>query len=284
MICLDNIIFSLQQNGGISVYWAELMQGLLQSDLPLQVIERGDAVYNYKRQGLGLPDKMVYPERSLPLLLSRYLPVAGLPAGGRVWHSSYYRPCLTQGIKQIFTVYDCIYERHSTGVKRLAHTWQKGMAIRHAERIICISHSTASDLLQYYPDIPPERLCVIHLGCSDSYRPLVDAALDDWGQQNDGQFVLFVGEREGYKNFKNAVQAVGMLEGMKLVAVGGGVISSQEQQMVNQYLPGRFMHHSYLTEEKLNLLYNQARCLLYTSEYEGFGLPPPLRPCRQAAR
>jgi mannosyltransferase len=38
-------------------------------------------------------------------------------------------------------------------------------------------------------------------------------------------------------------------------------------------LPNRYKSFSHISNEELNKLYNQSICLLYLSEYEGFGIP-----------
>ena len=46
-----------------------------------------------------------------------------------------------------------------------------------------------------------------------------------------------------------------------------------ELVMLNKMLPNRWRHEKFVSENKLNHLYNSAICLLYPSSYEGFGIP-----------
>ncbi|EOU8229881.1 glycosyltransferase, partial [Escherichia coli] len=85
--------------------------------------------------------------------------------------------------------------------------------------------------------------------------------------------VLFVGAREGYKNFVLAVKAVGKLHGLKLTIVGGGSLKKYERELLEKYLKNRYEHFTFLSNEDLNIQYNTAYALVYPSSYEGFGIP-----------
>ena len=54
-LCLDNIIFSLQRAGGISVYWSELWSRLLRDQLSAVAIEAQGANQNIFRANLDIP-------------------------------------------------------------------------------------------------------------------------------------------------------------------------------------------------------------------------------------
>ncbi|MCZ6127561.1 glycosyltransferase, partial [Escherichia coli] len=65
--------------------------------------------------------------------------------------------------------------------------------------------------------------------------------------------VLFVGAREGYKNFVLAVKAVGKLHGLKLTIVGGGSLKKYERELLEKYLKNRYEHFTFLSNEDLNI-------------------------------
>jgi mannosyltransferase len=58
-----------------------------------------------------------------------------------------------------------------------------------------------------------------------------------------------------------------------LVLVGGGALSKHEWRLLDQKLKNRFLHISTVDSPTLNVLLNFAFCLVYPSEYEGFGIP-----------
>jgi mannosyltransferase len=88
------------------------------------------------------------------------------------------------------------------------------------------------------------------------------------------KYILFIGTRVKYKNFDQAVMAVEMLRGYNLVIIGGGDLRREEQSLLERSLKGRYRHLLGMPEEVLNIIYNHAFCLLYSSSYEGFGFPP----------
>ncbi|WP_346656869.1 glycosyltransferase family 1 protein [Pseudomonas sp. SWRI92] len=185
--------------------------------------------------------------------------------GYDIFHSTYYRLPVERSCSVVTTVHDYTYERYSSGLRRVVHSWQKNKAIKGSDKIICVSESTRRDLLEFSGLRADDNVVVIHNGVSDAYYPLEDVSL--------GPQVLFVGARAGYKNFTNAVLALEGLSGVKLLCVGGGQFDADELDMLERIVPGRYSHAGYLTNEQLNLEYNRSICLVYPSLYEGFGIP-----------
>ena len=81
-------------------------------------------------------------------------------------------------------------------------------------------------------------------------------------------FVLFVGARTGYNNFRYVKEVMTSLPEIRLVVVGGERDDSDLDSCGFDVV--RFPS---LPNEDLNCLYNNAVCLLYPSLYEGFGIP-----------
>ena len=87
-------------------------------------------------------------------------------------------------------------------------------------------------------------------------------------------FILFVGDRKShFKNFDLVVKASKKLE-IPLVLVGGGSLSKNELEFLDGSLKAnRYKQYLGIDNVCLNQLYNAALCLLYPSNYEGFGIP-----------
>lgn len=272
-IVLDNIIFSLQRAGGISVYWYELLKRMTRDKQPIRMIEHAHATSNIFRKQLDLSRAMLIDEGPLPPWLSRYLAYPAARGGQFLYHSSYYRRPQLAGATNVVTVYDFTYERFRRGAPKWVHSMQKKAAVRAANGIICISESTKRDLLRFYPGIPESRIRVIYLGASELYKPLAPAERRLPPSSMDGPFVLFVGGRDSYKNFRLALESVAALPDYWLVSVGGGKLKPDEAELSRKLLPGRHMHLPSVDNERLNLFYNCAHALLYPSSYEGFGIP-----------
>lgn len=267
-IVYDNIIFSLQNAGGISVYWSELIKrALTLSDITCYESANRNifsSSLKYERHN----------ESKLPTQIIRYLPFMDSLDTETIFHSSYYRVSLSPGVANITTIHDFTYEYYRKGLPRLIHGCQKGLAIKHSTGLICVSENTRSDLLQFYPEVDPDRVRVIYNGVGESFQPLVagDMTLDPSLGNINNDFVLFVGSRDGYKNFTLAVDVMLNKPQLSLVVVGGGELSAAERALVGP-LKRRFLHLQGISDKQLNQLYNHAFCLLYPSIYEGFGIP-----------
>ncbi|MEY2702312.1 MAG: hypothetical protein RLY43_945, partial [Bacteroidota bacterium] len=92
-------------------------------------------------------------------------------------------------------------------------------------------------------------------------------------------YILFVGDRGGYKNFNNLVLAYSKSKFLKnnfsLVVFGGGEFNSDELNLLNdnKLVINDNVHIYNGTDESLAFLYKNALCMVYPSMYEGFGLP-----------
>jgi glycosyltransferase involved in cell wall biosynthesis len=274
-ICLDNIIFSLQRVGGISVYWSELWSRLLRDSLPAVAVEAPGAINNIFRAKIDIPKEQIHVDSRI-LRLARYLQGPALTGQYRIWHSSYYRKPSSLKVAQVQSCYDFTYERLSRGPARWVHSWQKRQALDSASGVICISESTRRDLLQYCRNIKPENTVVIYLGISDSYKRLslqeVQAAVLQHTRL-DVPYSVFVGDRRAYKNFSVAVDAVAQCPLHRLIIVGGGPLTQNDREHLERRLSSRWTHVDRAPSPVLNALYNCAQALIYPSSYEGFGIP-----------
>ena len=260
LLTIDAIVYSLQRHGGITVYFNELLQRAAAHGVSCRTVVYDGA----SDHAASLPGHLEKRNRRFGERY-RHCPVS---ADSSLFHSSYYR-LPNRPIPTVTTVHDFTYERFVNGPRRWLHSWQKFEAIRKSQAIICISENTRADLLHFLPEVPPERLHVIHNGVGESFFPLESKP----DSTKDRPFVLFVGARGGYKHFTLVVEALARLPDLGLVCVGGGPLSVDEYSFVNQHLQGRFQHRSGVSDQTLNKLYNQAYCLVYPSAYEGFGIP-----------
>jgi mannosyltransferase len=138
-------------------------------------------------------------------------------------------------------------------------------ALKNADGIICISKNTKKDMLELYPELREKNIKVIYNGFSSN-----DYVYDE--NIPFENLALFVGARKGYKNFDKAVEVVAATEDLKLIIVGAA-LDRLEKELLDRTLPKRYHLFTHVSNEKLNELYNKSICLLYLSEYEGFGIP-----------
>jgi mannosyltransferase len=278
-IFLDNIVFSIQRAGGVSVYWYELLQGMCRAGLAVNFLNTKLNPENIFEQQLDYRHHPCIRESWIPSKYLRYLPLQYTLPPNAVFHGGYLRVSPQKNIVNIMTVHDFAHERRiATPFPRgLANTRQKAYGIKRADGIICISDSTRKELLHFYPDTDPAKLRVVYHGIADTFFPLdkTGPSIAELPAAVTAPYILYVGGRNNYKNFNIAVDVITQLPApYKLVIAGGGAWSKQEQQLIEEKIPSRYVIMENVHSSDLNLLYNYAWCLLYPSAYEGFGFPP----------
>lgn len=261
----DNIIYSLQNAGGISSYWTSLISRFLRDNFDISFTEYTNQ--NISRLELNIPSEKLIVQRKKLVLVERFkklfLKNHHEPF---IFHSSYNRFINHPQAKSVVTIHDFVHERFYGGLRRYLHVLQKNKAIEAADQIIVVSENTRRDLLKFHPSLKEERITVIYNGVSDAFFPV---AAQSFTQR---PYLLFIGSRAYYKNFNFAVQLLQTLPEFDLYIVGAA-LSKSEGQSLNHKLSGRWKVFTHIENQELNLLYNQAFALVYPSSYEGFGIP-----------
>lgn len=276
-IVYDHAIFCDQRYGGITRYIEELalrladqaqvsvFQGVHKSDSRL-VDQRGRFARFAGHRWNGLP----LQKRLRPWLNRRWLAHTGWLADCDIHHASYYHDAgvSSTGVP-VVTAYDFIHERFpefygpATAIRAA-----KQRSLTGAQAIICISDSTAQDLRRFFD--PGERPVVVIPLANSLALPPGDAP------RHPRPYVLFVGKRAGYKNFKLLAESFAADERLRrdfdLVCFGG---EDQRWFARNGFDPERLrIVHYHGDDALLANLYRFARAFVYPSFYEGFGIPP----------
>jgi mannosyltransferase len=277
MILIENIIFSIQKIGGISVVWSEHIKRLIkEKNLNVAFIEFPGAENNLLRRALQIPANKVIKGRSVLLRYRRFFNTKVRYQSPFVFHSSDYRVAKNRKAINIVTVHDLIYFRSVTSglyehFIKWIHCLQISHAIKRADYIICISRNTMNDLIKYIPNIDRNKISIVYNGAGDDYFPIKDKVSIDLPFK-PYSYILFVGSRSRYKNFSLAVKSVAKTD-FSLVIVGKK-LDNKEMSFVKEYIKeNRLVCLSDIDNTILNKLYNGAFCLLYPSSYEGFGIP-----------
>lgn len=269
----DNIIFDLQNAGGISVYWYELTKRLLKSSYTYSFLES----YNWNnmfREQLNIPNHKIVREKNIPINIRRYIDISKSIKNYDICHSSYYRISTSKNIKNIVTVHDFTYEYFMKGVPKFIHHTQKKHAIKNADGIICVSENTKKDLLSFFPRIKEEKISVIYNGVNEEFHIIKNKNNSKFSKYKDKKYILFVGDRSSYKNFDIILEVLCNLDEYILLIIGGGNLTYSEKFNLNTKLGReRYDHIQNVSVEELNIIYNFAHCLIYPSSYEGFGIP-----------
>jgi glycosyltransferase involved in cell wall biosynthesis len=275
-IYLDNIIFSKVKNGGVSNYWYELIQYIeTQDNVEKKYFESLNALENFHRKKLSIEKQVIDVKSNI---LKRFLPIPYKNNDKFIYHSSYYRGLSGSKNKiEVTTVYDFIHSFYSSFPKKQLHNVLKFNSIKRSKGVICISHNTYNDLNKICPLNTNQKAAVIHVGVSDDYFQINELTINEKEFINknklEDDFLLFIGGRTSYKNFDFVASVVNNSKKLKLVIVGGGLLSENEKKLFTEEAFNRLVFFTSLENNELNVLLNRASALFYPSSYEGFGIP-----------
>ncbi len=285
-ILLDPLIFNLQNYGGISRYYAEVLRFLSKNkevkiDCPLYTTEN----LHLKNYGFGKSLPVRIFQKYLPRKIKNYLREKSFVDTVKLLKSSKYdlfiptyydkgflkyigtTPC-------VLTVYDMIHETYPDLEKDSAIVQDKRMLIESATMVIAISKNTKEDILRFYPHIPKEKIHVVYLSHSISKRR--GGFVDLENIVGNRKYILFVGNRGFYKNFNWFLPVVCdwlKKNDVNLLCLGGGGFSIEEINNISDLGLNNFVKQYTFQDEELYYFYNRALAFIFPSEYEGFGIP-----------
>ena len=172
-----------------------------------------------------------------------------------------------KGAKLVMTVHDLIHERFGAPGNLYSKASRTSFYNR-ADGYIFVSKSTRDDFAEFYPELFVSRPSkVIWHGCNFPIK--------EQKNKNPRKQFLFVGSRNGYKNFINAAKAFCKVadedKGSSLV-VAGAPPKLSELKILKNY-ENHISWVEFPKENHLRTLYAKSVALLYVSEYEGFGMP-----------
>jgi glycosyltransferase involved in cell wall biosynthesis len=209
----------------------------------------------YERLSFGGPSRLAASTRDLvwyPLALPR----EAWKRRVDVLHCPTFRGPFQSRVPLVVTVHDLAVLRHPGTFNQWTRRYSR-LAVprvaRAARLVIAVSEFTRRELVALI-GVPESRIRVIPNAVGAPFGPEGAAA--------EGDYVLAVGTLEPRKNHAAAQQAARRL-GVELRVVGArGWGDLQVDGWVGR-----------VSDERLAELYRGARCLVYPSLYEGFGIP-----------
>ncbi len=273
-IFYDGYVFTLQKHGGINRIFTEVSTRMRSVAPDVDLVR-----YRFPIQSDSVNPMYWVPK--LGGLLRRFdgsrLNSAIRVSRPDIYHPTYYRLGNPAGAKTIVTVYDMIpekFQHNLPGIESVIR--EKKKCVLAADKVIAISEHTKEDACAYY-GLPHEKVVVIPLAASDLFSNTSDPEAKVERFKLPHNFVLHVGHRGGYKNFKILMGAFGLLRtkpGLFLVCVGGGPWTTDEEKAIVEFkLGGRIHHYQDVSDLDLKLIYSKAQLFVYPSLYEGFGIP-----------
>lgn len=281
--------FSMQRHGGVSRYFAELLKRIPScGDASTRVVAPlfdNEYLAEVGRQaegrdsilGLKVPHVpgLRYPRRRVSALLSKW--ITGRLGGVDIFHQTYFslNDYAPSSARRVLTVFDMIHELFPGDFRAQDKTREaKRASVARADHVICISQSTRSDLIRLL-GVSPSKLSVVYLGGDLG----VGVSLAPVRNRPVRPFVLYVGQRQGYKNFLTLLSEFAdsplLRSRFDLLCFGGGEFSAVERAAIAASGAdfGHVVHRSG-NDRMLAALYAQASAFVYPSLYEGFGIPP----------
>ena len=179
--------------------------------------------------------------------------------------------------KQIMTIHDLIPIRFPEVAKHqyIYYKYLMPILIKKSDKIICISESTKNDLINFY-NIKEDKVCVIYNGYDKKLfnkKNINKKILNKY--HIDYDYMVMVGASYPHKNIEIAIKAFKEIQDCKLIIVGkdSPYILKLKGLAKELNVENKINFIGYIPDEDLPTLYGCSKGFLYTTLYEGFGLP-----------
>lgn len=287
-LVVDGVIYEFQDRGGISRLYSEILPRICEIEpaCRIKLFTCGDAMQPLPTHEQIAHTRIPRLERLLrPRRLWRHLVPEPTELAKRlwlassrdaIWHSTYFtRPDHWKG-PVVVTVHDMIYERfpdlfdEADGAEVRE---QKRRCVSTADLVICNSETTRRDVEDYY-GIPAGKTRVTPLAYSETFG-LAQGHLD-FSDVPVGPFLLYVGERGHYKNFRRLLEAYSRWprrEEVSLVVAGRQWSEDEQRCLSASGIDHLVRLRTQVGDRSLGQLYSTAIGFVYPSLFEGFGIP-----------
>lgn len=276
-IYYDYQIFLHQKYGGISKYYINLINNIKDSNKKLIIAPfyKNIYLYNQKQNVKKLiffdtkTKNINFLSNNINKAYTKLLYKLKTPD---IFHFTYFSQkfYLKKKTSFVMTVYDLIKEKFYNEVYKNEKI-NKIKYFEYMDKIICISQNTKKDLMNYY-NLPENLLEVVPLGVSFD-KSYIENSLKFFEEP----YILFVGDRARYKNFKNFILAYTKSERLNkdfnILCFGGNPFTLDEINFFKKKKIIDKIKHINGSDLELNFAYKKARCFVFPSLYEGFGLP-----------
>lgn len=277
----DYQIFSYQNYGGISRYFYELIRRIKDRELAdvYLSLKYSNNYYlkdaDFARYSPFFEDKSFKGKVRLQSLINQLIGIKDFRREFDVFHPTYYNPYFLKylhGKPYVLTIHDMIHELYPEGFGKRNNTSDyKRLLAQRATKIIAISENTKADVIRLL-GVDEKKVDVVYHGSSFKAR------LDDLkAVQTPEKYLLFVGDREKYKNFKRFLKASCKLlkedDGLFLICAGSRPFNPEEVALIEKLeLKEKVLKYP-AENDTLSYLYGHALAFVFPSLYEGFGFP-----------
>lgn len=194
---------------------------------------------------------------------------------------------LKKGLKKITILHDCIPLRLNAYKNQINSKWPQYFS-NPDYFFFANSYYTLKDFLFFY-NVNESHAYVAYLAANKKFSPVTDQELlksvkKKYHLPKEKKYVFSLGTLEPRKNLIRTVTTfILFLEKNHLtnliLVLGGCVWESFENQLkknekISKCYRKYIFHAGYVEDNDLPILYSNAEWFVYTSQYEGFGLPP----------
>lgn len=301
-ILYDHQAFQFQKYGGVSRYFSNILTKLPEEvsyDISIKysdnqylknfhVSDNYTVSYDIESSGLWKLNKFMH--NSLKRVINKYskIRISEMQKANRinsikhilsknfdVFHPTYYDNYFLDALDKkpfVITVHDMTHELYPEFFQFDPCLFdQKEKLIKASDHIIAVSENTKKDIVDLLR-IKPEKITVIHHANSILQTDNINSK----NLNLPGRYLLFVGERDGYKNFWFFVHAVSPLfkkhDDLMLVCTGKAFNQNELLLFENLGISNKVLS-IFVEESDLFTLYQKAEAFIYPSLNEGFGLP-----------
>lgn len=279
-ILYDHQVFSILKYGGITRYFCELMKNLPpECKFDLSVIF-SDNQYLHENKNIFkildiLPNQNFrgkhYIRKTLHYFINQTYSRSCISSNNfDLFHPTFFDNYFLKVLKKpyVITVHDLIQLKFKeTYFKHDSKGLQIESAVKNASRIIAISENTKKDIIDIL-NVDPDKIDVVYHG----YNTPVQTKKEN----NYGKYILFVGQRDLYKNFITFAEAISKLlireKDIKLVCVGAPFTRKEMETFARFGILKQILSIN-VDDQTLNGLYSNALMFVFPSIYEGFGMP-----------
>lgn len=173
------------------------------------------------------------------------------------------------------------YPEHFVLSHRLYWRHYSPLFAKKATRIVTVSAFSKTDIIKHY-HIAPDKIDIVYNGAHDEYKPLTKEEREAVKKQYaDGcEYFVFAGALHPRKNIVNLLKGFIAFKqrqrtNMKLVIVGRRAWKYEEVENMRVDMPFRedVKWVGYMNVDELSRVTGGAYALVYTSLFEGFGIP-----------
>lgn len=291
-IAIDFTAF-IPQMTGIDTYMKQLVSNLAKVDRTNQY----RIYHNHEDRRIftdNLPGNFSHTSLSArPRLLRLISQQVMLPVAASGWkadvvHSpSFIMPYLRGSARHVLTVHDMTSFSHPHCHIALRRSWlYRRMvlaSLRRTDVVVVPSRATRQAILEFLPDLQPDRIHVTVPGIGEEFRLCDPASVREVVARLKlpQPYILYVGTLEPRKNlpalvesYRRLVEAGAIKEHLVLAGKLGWGYEALLKQIQVPALRGRVHLAGYVDQKDLPAVYAGARLFVYPSLHEGFGFPP----------